>query len=136
MLSSEFLLKGLKLALPQNYEYDFLRKTFPMKYSLNWPNVIVWLPNVIVWLPLRYEILNNTCIVIIFCPVWGVLNLKINHSFLIKLFFYITRNRGHKNKKSFQIEKKKKKKKPLKIKKKKKKKKHFKSFLKSFPWSK
>ena len=50
--------------------------------SINWINFIAWLP-------LFLEILGNKCIVIIYCPAYDVINFEINHSFLIKPFFYI-----------------------------------------------
>ena len=70
-----------------------------MLYSIDWPSFIVWLP-------LLFEILGNMFIVTIFCPVCDVINFEINHSFLIKAFFYITKMSGQKcnylkNKKSF-----------------------------------
>ena len=43
------------------------------------------------WLPLLFEILGNMCIVIICCLVCDIINLKINHSFLIEPFFYMTK---------------------------------------------
>ena len=36
------------------------------------------------------------CIVIICCPVCDIINLEINHNFLIKPFSYITKNSGQK----------------------------------------
>ena len=62
--------------------------------------------NFIVWLPLLLEIFGNMCIVIIWYPVCDIINFEIKHSFLIKPFFYITKNSGQKckylkNKKSF-----------------------------------
>ena len=53
------------------------------------------------------EILHNLyCIIIICCPVYNVTNFEINHSYLIDLFFYLTKNLGQKckylkNEKSF-----------------------------------
>ena len=53
-------------------------------YSINGPNVIVWLP-------LLLDISDNIWIVIICCPVCDVINLENN---LIKSFFYITKKLG------------------------------------------
>ena len=49
----------------------------------------------IVWLPLLFEILNNTCIVIVCCLACDVKKFEINLSFFIKLF-YITKKLGQK----------------------------------------
>ena len=59
-----------------------------------------------VWLPLLLEILDNICTVIICCPVCEVINFETNFSFLVKLFFYVTKKSGQnckylKNEKSF-----------------------------------
>ena len=58
--------------------------TFLMLYFINWPHFVVWLT-------LLFEILGNMCIVIDWCPVYNVINFESNHSFLIKLFFYVTK---------------------------------------------
>ena len=60
------------------------------------------LRNFFVSSPFRLEILNNMCIVVICCPFC----FEINHSFLIKLFFYITKKSEQKCKylKNFQHE--------------------------------
>ena len=55
----------------------------------------IW-SNFTVWLPLLLEILGNVYIVIIYCPVCDVINFEINYSFLIKPFFYVTKNSGQK----------------------------------------
>ena len=47
-------------------------------FSISWGNKAV-------------EILGNVCIVIIFSPVYDVINSEINLSFLIKPFFYMTK---------------------------------------------
>ena len=51
---------------------------------------IIW-PNFIVGLPLLFEILGNMCIVMFCCPVCDIINFEINHNFVIKPFFYITK---------------------------------------------
>ena len=45
---------------------------------------------------LLLEILGKMCIVIICSPISDVINIEINHSFLIKTFFYITKKSGQK----------------------------------------
>ena len=59
--------------------HDFWRKIFPLLCILYWPNFIVTLP-------LLREILGNMCIVIVSSSGFDVINSKINHIFLIKLF--------------------------------------------------
>ena len=63
-----------------------------------------------VWWSLLLEILGNICIVIVYCPVFDVVNFEINLSFLIKPFFdistFLTKKSGKtckylKNEKSF-----------------------------------
>ena len=41
MLNFDFLEKGLGLASPTHFVYDFSRKMFLMEYSVNRPNFIV-----------------------------------------------------------------------------------------------
>ena len=53
--------------------------------SINWPIFIIWL----ILIP---EILGNMYIANICYPVCDVMNFEINHSFLIKPFFQITKN--------------------------------------------
>ena len=84
MLNFDFLEKGLGVASPPHFVYDFSRKIFITLYFINWPNFVVWLL-------LLLEILGNMCIVFIFCPVCDVINVEINHSFLITTFFYISK---------------------------------------------
>ena len=48
----------------------------------------------IVLLPLLFKILENICVVIIFCPVCDVKNVEINLSFLIMTFFYLTKEKS------------------------------------------
>ena len=73
-----------------------------MGYSINWPSFNAWLP-------LSLEILCNMYIVIICCPVYDLINFEINHGFVIKPLFYMTKKSGQKRKyltkeKSFQHE--------------------------------
>ena len=72
--------KGLELASPPHFVYDFSRELFLMLCSITWSNFVAW------W-PLLLEILSNMCIVIICCPVCDVINFEIKHSFLIKTFY-------------------------------------------------
>ena len=58
MLDFNFSEKGLSLVYPPHFDYDSLRKMFPMLHSIN-------LPNFIVWLLLLPEILGNMCITIV-----------------------------------------------------------------------
>ena len=63
----------------------------------------------IVWLPLLLKIVNNTSIVIIYCPVCDVIDFEIDQIFLIELFFYLTKKLGQnykdlKKKRSFSQE--------------------------------
>ena len=67
----------------------FAKTKISRLYPNNWPNFIVWLP-------LLLEILGNMRIVITCCPVCGVMNFQINHSFLIKPFFYMIKKLGKK----------------------------------------
>ena len=55
------------------------------------------------------DILGYMCIAIISCPVCDVINFEINHNFLVKPFFYITKKSGQKcnylkNEKNFKHE--------------------------------
>ena len=61
----------MELVSPSHFADDFSRKIFPILYSINWPNLIVWLP-------LLIEILGNMNIIMIFR--W---NRKHFSSFLI-----------------------------------------------------
>ena len=103
MFNFDFLWKCLGLASPPPIVYYFPREIFLMFCSINWPNFIVSFS-------LLLEILGNMCIVIICCSVFDVINFEINHSFLIKPFFYTylhnnqklrTKTKHVKNEKSF-----------------------------------
>ena len=72
MLNFDFLGEGLGIVSPAHFVYDFSRKMFLMFYSINWPNVIVWLP-------LLLEILFNVCIAIVCFPDCDVINFEINN---------------------------------------------------------
>ena len=63
---------------------DFWRKVFLTIY-FNWLNFIAWLL-------LLIQIMDKMCITIIFCLVCHVISFEINFSFLIKLFFEITKS--------------------------------------------
>ena len=58
-------------------------------YSLNWPNFIIWLP-------LFFAVMSNICIVIVCFPCYDVINFKDELNFLIKPFFFKTKNSGQK----------------------------------------
>ena len=90
-----FLQNGVWLASPPHFSLGFLRKTFPMLYSIS-------LPNFIVCLCLLLEILGNMCIVIVCCSAYDVINFETNNSFLVKLLSRIIRT-YLRNEKSFEI---------------------------------
>ena len=58
MLNFDFLDKGLGIASPAHFVYDFATKMLLMLHSTNWPIFIAWLP-------LLLEILGNMCIAIV-----------------------------------------------------------------------
>ena len=78
ILNFDFLFKGLGLAFSPHFAYQLLRKIFSMLYSINWPNVIVWLSLLVV-------ILDKICILVIDCPACDVINFDMNLSFLTKV---------------------------------------------------
>ena len=94
--------RGLELvSLPYSI-HDSWRKIFLTLYFFKWP---ISLPDCLYFL--RHWV--KMCIVIICCPVCDVINFEINHSFLIKLFFYINKKSAQKckyfkNQKSFKHE--------------------------------
>ena len=77
MPNFDFLWKGLWHAFPSYFVCSFSRKIFLILYSIDWPNLIVFLA-------LLPEILDNMSVVTVYFPVWDVLNFGINLSFLIK----------------------------------------------------
>ena len=97
MPNLDFVEKGLGLASPPYFVYDFSRKIFFMLYSINRPNFIVWLP-------IGLRILGNMCIPVVFYRGCGVINFVINLIFLIKLFFYLI-EKSRKTFKYFEYEK-------------------------------
>ena len=58
----------------------FLTKIFLMSYFIKWPNYTVCLT-------LSLEALGNICIVIICCPVCGIINFEINRSIFFRAVF-------------------------------------------------
>ena len=82
--SFDFLEKGQGIVSSPYFTYDFSRKMFPMLYSNNWPNFIVWLP-------LLFEIFRIMCIWIVCFPGCMSLSFKNNRILLIKSFFYLTK---------------------------------------------
>ena len=94
--------KGMELVPLPHFLHYFWIKIFLMLYFITWPNFIAWLS-------LLLEILDNICTAIMCCPVCGAIHFEIKFSFLIKPFFYITKNLGQKrkylkNEKSFYLE--------------------------------
>ena len=70
----------------------FLRKIFPMLYSINWPNSILTLPLIL-------EILGNMCIIIICFSVYDVINFETNLSVRFKCVFLMAKKKlGQKSK--------------------------------------
>ena len=84
MLNFDFLYKGLGIASPAHFVYDFSTKMFLMLYSTNCPNFIAWLS-------LLLEILGNMGIAIVCQPGCDVMDFEINLFFLIEPFFYMTK---------------------------------------------
>ena len=80
MLNFDFLDKGLGIASPAYFVYDFSTKMFLWLYSINRPNFIVWLL-------LLLEILSNMCIAFVCYPGCDVMDLEIKLIFLIEPFF-------------------------------------------------
>ena len=80
MLKFDFLDKGLGIASPARFVYDFPTKMFLMLYSIKWPNFIVWLS-------LLLEILSNISIATVCYPGCEVMGFETNLIFLIKPFF-------------------------------------------------
>ena len=85
MRNFDFLEKGPGLFSPPHFMYEKMF-AIAMLYSLNWPNFIVWLS-------LLLEILGNMCITII-CFL----------SFLIKLFYCMTKKSQHPREKTSFLE--------------------------------
>ena len=82
MLNFDFLEKDLGIVSSPHFVYDFSRKMLLMLYSINWPNLIVWLP-------LLLEILGNMYIVIVCFPGFDVFQiLKLTLSFYSSRFLH------------------------------------------------
>ena len=62
-----------------------------MLYSIDWPNLILWLPLIL-------EMLVNMCIAIVCYPGCNVIDFQINLIFLIKPFLYMTKKSRQKSK--------------------------------------
>ena len=82
MLNFDFLDKGLGIASPAHFVYDFPTKMFLMLYSINRPNFIAWLP-------LLLEILKNMCIAIVYYPGCDVIDFKTNFILLMIQPFFL-----------------------------------------------
>ena len=78
------LKRGLELVWLPHFRYGFWRKIFLLLCSINWP--------IISFLRLHFEILGNTCIVIICFPVDDIVNFDVNLSFIIKSFSRMIKN--------------------------------------------
>ena len=83
-LNFDILEKGLGIVSSPHFVYDFSIKMFLMLYFIIWPNFIVW------W-PLLLKILGNMYIGSVCYPVCDVITFEINLAFLIKPFFYLTK---------------------------------------------
>ena len=97
-------LATVRYATDKNSEYFLiLHKITKTLYSINWPNVLVWLPSLL-------EIVGNMCIVIFCSPVYDMINVEMNLGFLIKPFLYKIKNLNRtkfkylKNKRNFSDE--------------------------------
>ena len=81
----------LKLVSLHYFLQHFKSKIFLTQYFINWPNFILWLP-------LLLDMLCNICIVNVCCQDCDIIIFKINRTFLIKPFFYMTKKLGQKYK--------------------------------------
>ena len=90
-LNFDILEKGLGIVSSPHFVYDFSIKMFLMLYSIIWPNFIAW------W-PLLLKILGNMYIGSVCYPVCDVITFEINLAFLIKPFFYLTKQPRQKTK--------------------------------------
>ena len=81
MLTFDVLQKGLALASPPHFMYDFTRRVILMLYSIKRPNFTLSMP-------LLLEIFGYACITTACFPRCNVINFEINLTFLIELFFY------------------------------------------------
>ena len=72
--------KRSETSLSASFSEYFWRKIFLLLYSINWPNLIVWLP-------LLRGVLGNMCIVTVCEPGCDVINFEINLIFLLMPFF-------------------------------------------------
>ena len=82
MLHFDFLEKCLRIVSPQHFVYDYSKKMFLMLYSIHSIHSI----------HLLLQIMGNMCIAIVSFPGFDVIKFEINLIFLIKPFFYLTKN--------------------------------------------
>ena len=82
-----FVRKSPGMISPQHFVYDFSTKVLLMLYSIDWPNLIARLS-------LLPGVLRNVFIEIVCWPGCDVINIEINHIFLIKPVF--KSRQGHK----------------------------------------
>ena len=85
MLNFNFLEKGLGMFSPPHFVYGFSSKIFPILYSINWTHFIVWFH-------LLFEILSSIFIANIYFLDLDVIKFEFNLLFVIKPFFYMTKN--------------------------------------------
>ena len=76
-----FVKRGVKLFSLPHFLHDSWSELFLTLYSINWPDLIVWLP-------LLFEIFGNImCIVIVYFPVCSIVSfLKLTLAFLTCCF--------------------------------------------------
>ena len=67
MLNLDFLEKGMKIVSPPHIVYGFSRKMFLMLYSINWPNLFVWLPLFFEILGITISQINQKILIIHMC---------------------------------------------------------------------
>ena len=70
---------SIELVSLAHFLHTFWRRIFPLLYSINWSNFIVWLP-------LLCEILGNMCIAIVSKPGCDAMNFEVK-DFELKAFF-------------------------------------------------
>ena len=90
-LCKDFLItkKSSVISIPNSFAAWFLKKKKKLFSHYILLTDQTSLPDVFISCDL--EVLVNMCIVIICCPVCDLIGFEINHSFLIKPIFYITK---------------------------------------------